>query len=360
MLNSAALGEAREIVVRVPPGYAQGGGSYPVLYVTDADWQFPVIAEYVEYLAYWKRIPPMLVVGIVNVERNRDFVPREDPSFPASGQADRFLPFLLDELRSEIDARYGGSELELLFGHSFGGVLALHTLFQAPDAFDAFIAVGASTWVAERVLFEEAESFFAEGGRSEAMIYMSVAEADGGPTVPDGEAFAELWRERAPDSLEWSFQVIPRTNHFTAVIPSLHQALDELFPTWGSRAELAARLEAEGAGAVDAWFDQQHATLGPRFFPPIMELNELAYGLSGQAKFEHARALSRRLRAERPDSPEVFAVAAYIELQAGDSRAALDFVHEAIAVAERVGFFASRTQSYRQLAAKIEAGLAEG
>ncbi len=357
---SESLGENREIVVRLPGDYSSGAGPYPVLYVTDADWQFSMIAEYVEYLSFWKRIPPMLVVGILNVERNRDFVPRVDPTFPFTGEADRFLPFLFEELRSEVESRYRAGDFNVLFGHSFGGVLALHALFERPDAFDAYIAVGTSTWISDRVLFDEANAFFDAGKTTDAMVYLAIAEADGGPTVPVGMEFADLWKARAPASLEWSFRVEPETSHFTAVLPSLHRALDTLYPAWGFGPELNERLQTRGVEAIDEMFEEKRAALGPRFFPQTMELNELAYGLLAQDMIPEARALMARLRKEAPSSPELYSTSSYVEMMAGELELALDFARQAVALGHRTGHFKSRIVMYEQLRDEIERMLEEG
>ena len=358
-VDSASLQEKREVIVRLPSDYHEEMNSYPVLYVTDAAWQFPVIAEYIEYLVYWKRIPPMIVVGVPTPDRNRDFVPRVDAQFPDSGGADKFLPFLLEELQSTIDGRYRSAGIDILFGHSFGGVLSLYTLFKAPDAFEAYIAVGTSTWVADRVLFDEANAFFDAGKSSDAMIFMSVAEADGGPTVPVGQEFAELWKRRASETLEWSFHVEPEASHFTALVPSLRRALDLLYPAWGFTAELRLRIDADGPAAVDRWFEYQHATLGWRFFPQTMELGELAFELAAAGNFDGARALTARLRKEAPRSPGVYEISSYVEMYASAPEHALGFVRQAIAIGEEIDFFPSRLQTYRNLAAQLEAELSD-
>lgn len=354
-MDSVSLQEQREIIVRLPAGYREGTDSYPVFYLTDAAWQFPVIAEYMEYLIYWKRIPPMIIVGIPTPDRNRDFVPKVDAQFPDSGGADQFLPFLTDELRSTIAERYRSSGPNILFGHSFGGVLALHALFREPNSFDAYIAVGTSTWVADRVLFDEANAFFDAGMSSDAMIFMSVAEADGGPTVPVGREFSELWKQRAPATMEWSFQVEPETSHFTAVVPSLRRALDLLYPAWGFTEELRSRIDADGPDAVDRWFDDKHATLGSRFLPQVMELGELSFELAVAGNFDGARALTARLRKEAPRSPGVYEVSAYVEMYSSAPERALELVRQAIAIGEEIDFFPDRLQMFRNLEAQLVA-----
>lgn len=354
-MRSDAMGEAREIVVRTPAGYGKGDERYPVIYITDADWNFPVMAEYLEYLAYWNRIPPMIIVGILNVDRNRDFVPRADPNFPNTGEANRFVGFLGQELQPRIERDFRTSGFDIMAGHSFGGVIALHTLFSEPDLFDAYVTVGTSTWVADRALFEEAEAALARGEGLEKFVYMSVAEADGGATVPDGKAFAELMAARKPEGMEWHFDVIPQTNHFTAVVPSLHDALEKLYPAWGHDDEVIARARAGGAEGVEAWFAEKRAALGTRFYPQSMELGVAAYRLAQEGHGEGARALSARLRELYPDRPGVYEASAFVAFTLGDRQGARDLIRQAIAVAERIGYYPNRITMFRSFLARLEA-----
>ena len=107
-----------------------------------------------------------------------------------------------------------------------------------PKLFDAYIAIGSSTWVAQRGLFEMAETFLDKSLQKEVFLYMAVAEADGGPTVPDGIAFAELFEQTPNERIEWYFEVVEETNHFTAVMPALFSAIEKLYPVWGMDKEV--------------------------------------------------------------------------------------------------------------------------
>jgi hypothetical protein len=188
---------------------------------------------------------------------------------------------------------------------------------------------------------------------SDAMIFMSVAEADGGPTVPVGREFAELWERRAPATMEWSFHVEPETSHFTAVVPSLRRALDLLYPAWGFIADLRSRIDADGPDTVEQWFDDKHAELGWRFLPQVMELGELAFGLAVAGNVDGARALTARLREEAPRSPGVYEVSAYVEIYLSDPERALEYVRRAIAIGEEIDFFPDRVQMFRNLEAQL-------
>ncbi|MGP1353005.1 MAG: alpha/beta hydrolase [Parasphingopyxis sp.] len=350
LLRSGATDEYREITVRVPAGYREGDTRYPVLYVTDADWNYHLAANYIEYLSYQHRIPEMIVVGIRNVDRNRDFVPRPSPSFPNTGGADRFVEFLAEELKPAVDERYRTSGFDILFGHSFGGTIATHVLLTRPETFDAYIALSTSTWVADRVLFEEAEAFFERGTSPDAFVYMAVAEGDGGATVPDGNAFAALFERRGPDSIEFHYEIVPETNHFTVVMPAFANALQTLYPAWGFENELRQRIEAEGAAAVDNWFAEKRRELGPRFHSQAMELGLMGIALASEGKQDAVRALFGRLRAEHPRNAETLLINALAENALGNRGTAVERVEQAYALGRETGVMPHRLMTYRNLA----------
>ncbi|RZK25918.1 MAG: hypothetical protein EOO43_04275 [Flavobacterium sp.] len=47
----------------------------PVLYLLDGENHFHMLSAYIDYLSHWKVIPPMLIVGIINVDRVKDLTP---------------------------------------------------------------------------------------------------------------------------------------------------------------------------------------------------------------------------------------------------------------------------------------------
>ena len=157
ILHSNILNEDREYWVSLPESYSDEALSYrkyPLLIVLDGNVHFKVISGMANYMGAdryrsWK-IPEMIVVGIQNVDRRRDYTPdkiitvRENNS----GGGERFLSFLEDELIPELDKNYRTTSYRILFGHSLGGLLATHAYLKEETLFNAFIAVDPSfgTW----------------------------------------------------------------------------------------------------------------------------------------------------------------------------------------------------------------------
>ena len=331
-LQSTALEETRELIVRTPPGFTPGR-RYPVVYVTDGEWNFELVAGYLDYLVDNGVYPPLIITAVTNVNRNRDFVPRADKYFEDTGQAGRFLEFVEKDWIPFIDKTYSTSEHRVLVGHSFGGVFTLHALFSGKQLFDAYLALGSSAWIAERVLFEEAEAWFKGHPTADEFVYMAVGEGDGGPTVPSSEALAALFEDKAPTSLEWTFSITPRTDHFKNVVSGMHDGFMELFPAWGYAAELELAAKG-GSEGVDRWFTDKRNTLGWRFQPAWFELGVLAATLTRQGEATVGVEIMRHLRDYHPDNAHVAAFSAGVYEASGKPEAAAREYRRAIQLAE--------------------------
>ncbi len=334
-IDSRTLGEIRELLVRRPPGYTPDH-SYPVVYVLDGEWNFELVAAYLDYMADNSIFPPMIVTAVTNVNRNRDYVPRPDPYFSDTGKADSFLAFVEKDWQQTINKRFPTSGDNIIVGHSFGGVFTLHSLFSGRDLFDAYIALGSSAWIADRVLFEEAEAWFKASPAADSFVYMAVGEGDGGPTLPSSEALAERFAARAPAGLEWYFEITPRTDHFKNVVSGMNEGFMKLFPAWGFVAEVETAA-ASGAKAVDQWFRTREAELGYRFLPAWFDMGVAATGLAQAGNTDAAIAILRNLRRHQPDNAHVASFASGVYRIAGETDNAIAETRRAIALAEAQG-----------------------
>lgn len=165
-------GETYRIFVSYPKSEPPAGG-YPVLYVIDGNAYFASFAATRRLLEYAER-GNALVVGVgyptddaYDARRTADFLfpvpteappaqPKSQPNATNTGR-DKFLAFLTGKLRTEIGMRYKiDPDRQSLFGHSFGGLLALHALYVRPDAFQAIVAASPSLeWNVQDMLREE-------------------------------------------------------------------------------------------------------------------------------------------------------------------------------------------------------------
>ncbi len=152
--HSKLLGETRRVYVQLPHDYGRSNQRYPVLVVLDGEWLFELARAHARYYADYEAaqptIPPMIVVGLENVHRDRDYTPTPDSGkeyvFDGAGGAGRFLDFLETELLPLLDARYRTASSRTLVGWSFGGLFTIHAAIERPALFDAYLAIGPAVW----------------------------------------------------------------------------------------------------------------------------------------------------------------------------------------------------------------------
>jgi len=149
-IHSEILQEQRKIWVYVPTDTTQ---SYPVLYLLDGDVHFYSVVGMLHQLSVANGntvCPKMIVVGILNTNRTRDLTPTPakisqpyvDSALVANtGGGENFLAFIEKELAPYIERNYSTTPYRLLVGHSFGGLLTVHALFNHRNFFNSYLAI---------------------------------------------------------------------------------------------------------------------------------------------------------------------------------------------------------------------------
>lgn len=204
-------GEIYRIFVAYPAAEPPADG-YPVLYVLDGNAMFAGFAE-ARRMQEYGELGKSIVVGVgyptdkaYDVRRLNDYtMPLLDPPPPRwkelakykSGAWDTFLDFLTGKLRTEIGKRYKiDSNRQSLFGHSLGGLFALHTLYTRPQAFESIVAASPSLeWNEQGVLAEERE-FAARVTKGQAGRLSRLLVVVGGRDVDDDPFVGESCARR--------------------------------------------------------------------------------------------------------------------------------------------------------------------
>jgi predicted alpha/beta superfamily hydrolase len=162
-VESAELGNRRDILVYLPPSYARGHDSYPVLYMQDGQNLFD---QHTSYVGEW-RVDEILeelategteaiVVGVPNmtVARLYEYTPFREPRFGGGG-APAYLRFLVNTVKPLVDAEFRTARDRLhtgILGSSLGGLLSLYGLFEHPRTFGLVGAMSPSVMFADGAL----------------------------------------------------------------------------------------------------------------------------------------------------------------------------------------------------------------
>lgn len=165
IFQSEVLSEERILNVYLPESYNRESKAkaYPVIYLLDGSYteDFLHVLGITQFESYpWiNEIPEMIVVGIENVDRKRDFtfpttIEKDKIDFPTTGGSAKFIEFLEKELQPLIEQRYNTSCERILIGQSLGGLLATEILIKKPQLFTHYLIVSPSIWWNAQSLFE--------------------------------------------------------------------------------------------------------------------------------------------------------------------------------------------------------------
>lgn len=242
---AGADGHPYQIFVSRPVGPPPPGG-FPVLYLLDGNAIFAGFAETRRIYDYMKAdTGKAIVVGIgyktdeaYALRRIFDFTGAPPPppwdaelGKVASGGWDAFLDFLTGPLRKEVARRYPiDRNRQALFGHSLGGLLALHALFTRPNAFHAIIAASPSLFWQDREMQREEHAFAAAlaAGRTTRVSRLMVVWGELEETALerwDAEAFAKRMEPLSAFGLRTRSERFAGETHITVPSRSVPSAL---------------------------------------------------------------------------------------------------------------------------------------
>ena len=261
VLHSAVLGEDRPILVALPPGplLALPGPQprYPVMVLLDADWSFEHTVAAARFLAGNGLLPPMIVVGVVNVDRGRDMMPTFAGRELVEGPSDRFLSFLCDELVPHVEKAYPALPYRVIAGHSNGGMFSLFALLRRPGFFAAHLAMSPSFGQDDRFV-GTLERMLASRPRLDAFVYVSSGEEEADVAV-GAVRFAKVLETTSPAGLESRYAYFPGESHGSVAHRAVYRGLELLgyadgLPPAGAaaflpKAELRRRAWARRFGA---------------------------------------------------------------------------------------------------------------
>ncbi len=157
---AARLKRAYEIYVSLPADYATTTRRYPVVYVTDAPYAFPLIRAIAGRVnRHGVGLDDFILVGLGYAQgdsgvasRNRDYTPTDrgrDPKKPEAvyGQGGAYLEFLAQDVLPLVDARYRTDPRRRIYvGHSYGSLLGLQAMLERPGLFSHHILGSPSLW----------------------------------------------------------------------------------------------------------------------------------------------------------------------------------------------------------------------
>ncbi|MFG6468081.1 alpha/beta hydrolase [Roseateles sp. BYS87W] len=187
VLPPTAQGRSYQLHVHLPASFAsQPQRRYPVLYVTDAYWDFATLVASYGNLVYDRVVPEFIIVGLgyagdgldYDALRLWDLSPVRLPNEKAeSGHANQFLATLEQVVLPLVERDYRADPAQrFLAGSSLGGLFALHAMYAKPGLFQGYIAASPAVVAGGDWIIGQAQAYAATGKPLHARLYVTGAE----------------------------------------------------------------------------------------------------------------------------------------------------------------------------------------
>lgn len=251
-IYSKILNENRELWIHVP----KSDGKFPVVYLLDGDGHFRSVVGILHQLSTVNRntiCPKMIVVGILNTNRDRDLTPTKgDINHPyvdnallaRSGGGENFIAFIEKELFPYIESQYPIQPYRMFIGHSYGGLTVLHVLFHHTHLFKAYVAIEPSLWWSDQKLLKEIKKYPMDRRFDGMSLYLGIAN-----TMKEGMhlnevmkdtmfstmhirsmlEFKNLIEEKFKDNLRFKATFYPSDDHLSVPLIAEYDALRFIF-----------------------------------------------------------------------------------------------------------------------------------
>ena len=312
-------------------GYHLTDDPFPVLYVLDGEWHFQQVSAVVDYYAAnhgGRMLPPILVVGIENNKRNRDFTPTDRPKW-ADGKAADFLNFLEADIIPYVEKNYRAAPFRILAGHSLTAQFNLYTLAKKPELFAAHIAV--SPWLVydEEWMLNNWSDLFSTPTAVSSYLYTTIGGQEEELILP----FEKLQKHIANQAIAktQSFKIIPDAIHETVYLPSITKGLLTLFKDW----KISVETLKGGLESIEAHYATISKQLGYQVETPEYVLNEVGYYFLRQKQLKDALTIFLRNQELNPESANVYDSLGDIYDKMGEQEKALGFYEKAVLIGRK-------------------------
>jgi predicted alpha/beta superfamily hydrolase len=239
LIKSKVLSENRTLWIHLPADYNTTSNTYPVLYLLDGDSHFSYASQLVSFLSGYDRdrIPDMIVVGIVNVDRGRDFTPvhpQRDSNTIDSAKvlntsgAGLFLRYIDEEVVPYVDSHYRVQPYRILTGHSLGGLFAFYVKETKPDLFRGMILISPAINGVNDHMLISVEKIFKSSHPHNGKLFITIGK-EGTDKV---DALALQLKQVAPACFAWDLRKYDDENHFSVPYKSLFDGLKFFYKDW--------------------------------------------------------------------------------------------------------------------------------
>ena len=327
ILHSQILGEDRTLQVLLPRGYEEGELGYPVVYLFYSDNLLGYYAQTVNdlYDLTTNLMPPVILVGIENVQRYRDLLPT--PNFSGEGgQADRFLRFIREELFPFVEAEYRTEPYRIMVGPQAAAVFGTYAFIEEPETFDAFILNDPCRPDAEgETLCEELVALSATPAAAGKYFAVSHDAGDRRWDMERLEALGEGFGAQAHEGFRWQIRTDPDWPFFLAPV-DIRTPLLDLFADY----PFASMEDAESLSEILDHYQGLSEEIGFKVIPPNLVLTMVGARLTNQGSYQASLEVLTHLVELYPAAMDGPWQLANLHREMGDTATAIRYYQECV------------------------------
>ena len=261
-LPAQNTGRQYEVWIELPPSYGKTEKKFPVLFVSDANYAFPLIRSIRNRLgAGGQNIEDFVIVGLSYAKednptdsRSLDYTPTnilakgKKPGKNLTAKAYGGAAFYAEYLRHQVipfvlNTYQVDPKRKLFVGHSYGGLLGAQILLTQPDTFDTYILSSPSLWFDNKTMFKLEQQYAAQHKNLKARVQLYAAEfeqvkpgkryASRVNIVEDTLQFEKALKSRHYPGLQIQSQIIADEDHLSVFPSMISRALVKLLPGTG-------------------------------------------------------------------------------------------------------------------------------
>lgn len=235
-IRSAIVGQDYDLMINLPRNYRDTTRAFPVLYLLDAQWDFPLVNAVFGEQYYDGFIPEIVTVGIAWGGKNpnydslrmRDLTPTTTKQAPQSGKAPRFLEFIKNELIPFVESRYRTvRDDRTLMGSSLGGLFTLYALFHETGLFSRYVLTSPSLQWDNEIVSSYEKNYAAKNSQLPVRLFMAMGELE--PGVTGFQKFVDQIKGRNYKDLDLHSRLLDGTGHSASKAEGYSRGLQAVF-----------------------------------------------------------------------------------------------------------------------------------
>jgi predicted alpha/beta superfamily hydrolase len=234
---SSIVGQEYELDINLPRNYKDTTRRFPVIYLLDSQWDFPLVNAVFGGQYYDGFVPELIIVGITWGGKNpkydslraRDYTPTTIQQVPYSGNGPKFLEFIKKELIPFVESKYRTVKDDRgLMGSSLGGLFTLYAMFHETALFNRYILTSPALGWDKDTTFTYEKNYAGKNKGLPVRLFMGIGGLEFG--IPQFRKFVDQLKSRNYDGLDLQTWVMEGMGHSGSKPEGYARGLQAMFP----------------------------------------------------------------------------------------------------------------------------------